>query len=39
LKGRAEISLSFTEVGKPFDAAIEQSVLAAVGSKLDVPGS
>ena len=34
LKGRAEISLSFSEVGKPFDAALQKSLLAKMGTKL-----
>lgn len=34
LKGRAEISLSFTEVSKPFDEALQRSLLAKMGAKL-----
>ena len=34
LKGRAEISLSFSEVGKPFDPALQKSLLAKMSAKL-----
>jgi hypothetical protein len=34
LKGRAEISLSFSEVGKPFDAALQKSLLTKMGTKI-----
>lgn len=34
LKGRAEISLSFTNVGTPFDEALEKSLIAKVGAKV-----
>jgi hypothetical protein len=34
LKDRAEISLSFSEVGKPFDQALQKSLLAKMGAKL-----
>lgn len=34
LKGRAEITVSFTEVGKPFDDTLKTSLLAKMGTKL-----
>jgi hypothetical protein len=34
LKGRAEVTVSFTNVGKPFDEALKRSLLAKMGAKL-----
>ena len=34
LKGRAEISASFFDLGKPFDATLEKSLLEKLGAKL-----
>lgn len=34
LKGRAEISLAFSELGKPFNGTLQKSLLAKMGTKL-----